>query len=262
MLPAPNALLREGRLSEALAAMQDQVRKNPADGGLRFALASFLALSGQWERCATQLSVFLEMTPSAAVMARLYQSHLQCELFRRDVFAGRKTPLLLGEPQAWMASLIQALKAQQAEAVELRAAAFEEAQTSSGSIDELPFEWIADADPRLGPCLELYLNNAYYWTSFSNVRSLRMKPPVDSIDLVWMPVTIGWVNGSESAAYIPVRYPGSEAHGDPLIQLGRRTEFIEQDGISIACVGQRMWAFDAGERSMLETRQIEVSTGA
>ncbi len=259
----PTTLLRQGHLSDALVAMQDVVRKSPADGGHRFALASLLAFAGQWQRCATQLSVFFELTPAAALTARLYQTHVLCEMFRKDVFAGLKTPLLLGEPEPWLAAMVQALSlaasgAHRA-AEELRSHAFEQAETSQGTLNSESFEWIADADPRLGPCLELYLNKAYYWAPFSKVRSIKLNPPVDTMDLIWAPVTIAWVNGGESAAFMPVRYPGSEHHPEPAINLGRRTEFCEVDGVLTACIGQRLWSCDSGEQAMLDVRKIELS---
>ena len=65
---------------------------------------------GQWERALTQLKVTSELDPVALPMGQAYRELVLCELFRREVFAGRQTPLLFGEPAEWMALLVRALQ--------------------------------------------------------------------------------------------------------------------------------------------------------
>ena len=50
-------LLRDGKLAEALAALTQQVRAQPADSKLRTFLFQLLVVEGQWQRALTQLSV-------------------------------------------------------------------------------------------------------------------------------------------------------------------------------------------------------------
>ena len=42
-------------------------------------------------------------------MAQMYREAIQCERLRADVFAGRKSPLIFGQPDEWLALLIEAL---------------------------------------------------------------------------------------------------------------------------------------------------------
>ncbi len=58
-------------------------------------------------------------------MAQTYREAIICEVYREKVFAGEKEPLIFGEPQEWVALLIEALKllaqGRPAEAAQLRA---------------------------------------------------------------------------------------------------------------------------------------------
>jgi type VI secretion system protein ImpE len=42
-------------------------------------------------------------------MVQAYRETIQCERLREQVFKGQKVPLLFGEPETWMALLIEAL---------------------------------------------------------------------------------------------------------------------------------------------------------
>ena len=196
------------------------MRKKPADARLRVFLFQLLAVLGQWDRALTQLKVAGEM--DAATLARCvqtYQEVLRCEVLRAEVFAGASTPLVFGEPAEWMALLLQAADSWSAEekfeeARRLRDQAFEAAPATAAAIDDQPFEWIADADPRLGPLLEAIVNGRYYWIPFARLREIRIEKPVDLRDLAWTPALLTLANGGETVALIPTRYPGSESASD------------------------------------------------
>ena len=104
-------------------------------------------------RAIAQLKVCGELDPSAAPMAQTYREGIICEVYREKVLAGEKEPLIFGEPEEWIALMIEALKLQaagnfeQAEAV--RAKAFDAAPSVSGELNGEPFEWIADAERKL-----------------------------------------------------------------------------------------------------------------
>ena len=86
--------------------------------------------------------------------------------------------------------------------------------TSAGDINGQPFEWIADADSRLGPVLEAVINGRYYWVPFARLAAVDVEAPEDLRDMVWMPAQLQFENGGESVALIPTRYPGSETSDD------------------------------------------------
>jgi protein involved in temperature-dependent protein secretion len=55
--------------------------------------------------------------------------------------------------------------------------AFELAPSTAGTIDSAPFEWIADADMRLGPVCEAIINGRYYWLPFSHLSRVDIEAP-------------------------------------------------------------------------------------
>ncbi|MFO1421680.1 MAG: type VI secretion system accessory protein TagJ [Candidatus Competibacteraceae bacterium] len=262
MMPAEQSL-REGRVRDALAELQAQVRKEPANAKYRIFLFQLLAVLGQWERALNQLNVVGEMDAASLPMVQTYREAIRCELFRADVFAGRRSPLVFGDPEPWVALLLEALRltadGHYAQARATRDQAFEAATVTPGTLDGQMFEWLADADPRLGPVLEAVVNGRYYWIPFQRIRTLAFEQPVDLRDYVWMPARVTWTNGGETVGLIPARYPGSHAAADPLVQLGRRTEWQDCGEETWLGLGQRMLATDRGEYSLLDIRQIELN---
>src|SRR5262245_11087520 len=164
--------LKGGDPLAALAQLQEQVRAKPADLKLRVFLFQLLCVLGHWDRALNQLNVASNLDPSAIAMAQMYGDAIRCEAIRADVFDSRKAPMFSGKPDQWRAlptvSLLDAGRAEPGRSHELRARAFEEAPATQGTIDGKPFEWIADADSRLGPVLEAVINGRYYWVPFSH----------------------------------------------------------------------------------------------
>jgi type VI secretion system protein ImpE len=248
-------LVREGKLGEALAALQDAVRKNAADAKLRVFLFQLLAVMGQWSRALTQLNVAGELDAATLPMVQTYRAAIQCEALRADIFAGKRVPLIFGEPQPWLAQLIDALAhdaTDPARAAAARAQALDAAPASSGSIDGTPFAWLADADMRLGPTLEAIVNGRYFWIPMARIARIELEAPADLRDTVWSAATFTWTNGASTVGLIPARYSGTAASLDDGLLLGRRTEWHGNE-----MLGQRMFATDAGEYPLLDTRLIE-----
>jgi type VI secretion system protein ImpE len=171
--------------------------------------------------------------------------------------------MIFGEPPQWMALLLESLRlvgeAQYGPAVALRDQAFELAAESSGKMDGQSFSWIADADSRLGPVLEVILNGRYFWVPFEQIREIKMTAVTDLRDLVWLPAHFTWVNEGGAYGLIPTRYPGSETAQDTSIQLARKTEWIELAEGVIQGLGQRMLATDQNEYPLLDIRSVTIN---
>lgn len=259
----PETSLKEGRPDEALRLLTAEVKNNPADARRRVFMFQLLALLGQWQRAQTQLDVVGELDPINALMVTTYTAVLKGELAREAVFAGRGSPVVVGEPEQWLALLFQALKldaeGQHAQAAPLREAAFEQATAVAGNVDGQAFEWIADADPRIGPCLEVILEGGYAWVPFTRIAALKFETPTDLRDKVWAPVEITWRNGGKAVGFVPGRYPGSAATGDADFILARRTDWADAGEGAVTGLGQRMLATDAGEYPLLDVRMITLA---
>ena len=137
--------LKNSDPAAALARLQEDVRARPSDAKLRVFLFQLLCVLGQWERALNQLKVASELEPLALPMAQMYGEAVRCEAIRNDVFAGRRAPMVFGQPEQWLALLIESLlvggRGNEKQAEELRLRAFEEAETSQGEINGQPFEF-------------------------------------------------------------------------------------------------------------------------
>jgi len=255
-------LVAGGRPAEALALAQQQARSRPEDAKLRVLLFQLMAVAGQWQRAATQLELCGELDAAALAMVNTYREALKCELVREAVFAGRTSPMVLGQPKEWVALLVQALQSDaggdRASAQALREQAFEQAEVTAGTLDGQPFEWICDADSRLGPVLEAIVNGRYCWVPFGALSRVQIEAPEDLRDLVWVPAHLSFPNGGESVALIPSRYPGSTMWEDERVWMSRRTEWVALSTEQFAGAGQRVLATDAGEQALLDVRSIEL----
>jgi type VI secretion system protein ImpE len=256
-------LLKQARLTEALAALQDAVRKDASNPKLRVFLFQLLSVLGDWKRAVDQLAVSSQLDAKNLLMAQMYKPAIMCELLRADVFAGKRSPMILGEPEAWIGGMIQALsldsQGHHAAASAARAKALEEAPAISGSIDGTPFEWIMDADSRLGPMLELITDGKYYWVPWSRIREINIEAPADLRDTVWLPAIVTLATGATQPAIIPTRYPGSEASKDDAVRLSRKTDFTEPHEGTTFALGQRVFATDADDYSLLSIRKITLN---
>ena len=256
--------LHRGDPVGALKLLEQEVRAHASDAKLRIFLFQLLSVLGQWERALNQLDVAAKLDPSALAMAQMYGGALKCEMLRGEVFAGRKSPMVFGQPEQWLALLIEAVlmsgAGKLAQAQTLRSQAFDEAPESPGTIGEgKPFAWIADADMRFGPVLEAIINGRYYWIPFARLTRIVIDEPQDLRDLVWMPVHLGFENGGESVALIPTRYPGSEVCEDGELALARKTIWSEPAPEFFCGLGQRVLATDLGETALTEIREVTLN---
>jgi type VI secretion system protein ImpE len=259
-------LLSSGDPRAALEKLKQEVRKAPRDPRLRTFLFQLFCVTGEWDRALTQLTVVGELDKLALPMVTTYRAAIRCEVLRAKVFAGERQPTFFGEPEPWMSLLLEANRRLAAGATKdasaLRDQAFEAAPASSGKIDGTDFDWIADADPRLGPVLEAIIDGKYFWLPLHRLRGLEIEPPVDLRDAIWLPAQLTFSNGGATVALLPARYPGSEAAADPAILLGRRTEWREQGDWYLG-LGQRMLTIGAeADVALLDLRLLEITAPA
>jgi len=252
--------LKDGNLEQALADLQQLVRKDPANSKHRIYLFQLFSVLGQWERALNQLNVLADMDASTLEMVQTYRETLRCETLRSDVFSGQRAPLILGEPEPWIALLLESLRLaadqQLSHANDLRQQAFEAAPATSGTIDDAEFDWIADADSRLGPVLEAVVNGSYYWIPFTRISVIRISPPDDLRDLVWTPAYFTWSNGGETVGFIPTRYSGSEHCADSGIRLARKTEWTELGDGAFSGLGQRLLSTNENDYALMDIRNL------
>ncbi len=257
-------LLKTGDLDGTLAALQADVRAKPQDAKLRIFLFQLLCVMGDWKRGVTQLKVAAELDAAAVTMAQTYREGIICEVYREKVFSGEKEPMVFGQPQEWVALLVNALKllaeGRVDEAASLREKAFDMAPVTTGTLNEEPFEWIADADMRLGPILEVVVNGKYFWMPFAMIAEIRADPPSDLRDTVWTGVNITLRNGGEIVGLIPTRYAGTATRGDAAAKLARSTAWHDLGAGCFGGIGQRLLATDQGDVAIMDLRRLTLNT--
>lgn len=258
----PMELLKGGRVGDALKELQRELRDKPDDTKLRIFLFQLNCVLGRYDKALTQLNLLADLNSETMLMAQIFRPVLACEILRGEVFAGKRTPLVLGEPLEWIGLLIRAcgLVAQGEfdAAAELRNRALEAAPAGAGKINGEAFEWLADADSRLGPVFEVILDGKYYWLPVTRVKRMETEAPTDLRDLVWIPARFIWSNGGNSHAHIPTRYPATEKAEEDSLLLARKTDWQTRPGETSLGLGQRILATDQGDYPLLECRTIEM----
>ncbi|MEM6468446.1 MAG: type VI secretion system accessory protein TagJ [Planctomycetota bacterium] len=260
------SLLQQGSLDEALATLKSEVQADPADAKHRVFLFQLLSVFGKWDSAHKQLEVAGDLDPGNLAMVQAYREAIRCEEQRNLVFTGKASPTILGEPAPWLACLIESLRLHAggnfSESAGLRSEAFEQAPATAGQLtlaDESTseFQWLADADPRLGPVLEVILNGQYYWVPIDRIARIDFEAPADLRDFVWTPVHLTLATGMQTVAMIPTRYFGSESVSDAAIRLARKTDWTSAHGDEAQFgLGQRMFATDVDDYPLLELCQL------
>jgi type VI secretion system protein ImpE len=255
--------LRDGDPHAALKLLQEEIRSKANDSKLRVFLFQLMSVLGQWERAVNQLEVAGTLDPATLGMVHIYREAVRCEVLRGQVFAGNKSPMVFGQPDQWLALLIESLlvagRGQVKESDALRARAFEEAPATSGTMNGQPFEWISDADMRLGPVLEAVINGRYYWVPFNRLTRIAIEEPEDLRDVVWTPAHMMLDNGGEAYGLVPTRYSGTEKQEDGALLLARKTTWEEPRPEFFCGLGQRVLSTDGGEVSLMDVREIALN---
>lgn len=226
-------LYQEGKLSEAIAALNAQVRDRPTDIQLRTFLFELLCFAGDYERARKQLDVLVRSDPEATLGIMAFGRVLECEEERAQMFADGALPET----------------AQAARAVR-------------GRLNGEPFERLEDADPRVGARLEIFLGGQYSWIPLEHLTRVTVEPPQRLRDLLWCPATLQGAASLESVdfggALLPVLTPGACRDEDDLVRLGRVTRWVDLPDGYEAPVGQKMLLVDDEDFPILEVRELEI----
>lgn len=223
------ALYQEGRLSDAIAALDTALREDPADARNRTFLFELLCFAGNFSRAARQLDAISASGPEALVSTAWYKEALQAAEQRREMFASGDLP----------------------EA--------DDGASPGGTLNGDPFEQIRDVDPRIGPRLEVFVGGRYSWIPFRHLERVSIEPPHKLRDLYWIPAEIEGtleLGARSSTVLLPVMTPFAAEHSDELVRLGRVNDWQELDDGQEAPVGRKLLAVDGGEISLLEVREL------
>jgi type VI secretion system protein ImpE len=255
-------MYRHGRLTDAIAALGQHLRREPADLRARVFLAELLCFNGEIERADRTLDIAGNENPEAAVQAARLRQTLRAEIARREVWTAGRVPEFRREPTPMMQAYLQALvslRAGDAPAA-ARALALAEAHRSALAvrIDEKAFSEFRDADDTTAGFLEvLTAGGSYYWIAFEEVRSLIFVAPATPLDLMWRTARIEFADDSEGTVSVAAIYPGSEGAVDDTLRLGRATEWLDIAGEMMRGLGQRCFFADGELLPMTQIKSME-----
>jgi type VI secretion system protein ImpE len=224
-------LFQAGQLNEAIKALGAEVRDNPADPRRRTFLFELLCFAGEFDRAEKHLHVLAQGNSQSEMGAVLYFSALHAERTRLEKFSKEALSTLAPVRQF------------------------------SGTLNGQAFESIVDADPRIGPRLEIFAAGSYMWIPFEHIVSIEIQAPQKLRDLLWIPALVrtgpSFKDKELGEVLVPVLYPQSFANQNDNVRLGRETHWQEVEGGEPIPVGQKVFLVDGEEFPLLEVRNIE-----
>ena len=259
-------LFRAGKLQEAVAAQLADVKAHPADRAKRLFLFELLAFSGDLERAKRQLDALSYEELELQAAAADYRKLLEAEEARRKVFGdGAQPKFLVNTPPEHVRLRVQALAQLRAgaaaDAAESLAQAAEACPPVSGKLNDAPFGDLRDCDDLFGPVLEVFAQGNYFWVPLETVDTIAILPPRFPRDLLVGESPAG--NGRRRRSGVsPALYPGSHAHADEAVKLGRQTDWIGDDGAPVSGRGLRMFLADDDASTLLEWRDVQFDRAA
>lgn len=256
-------LYQAGRLSEAIAAATDDVKRRPGDSASRAFLCELLCFAGDFERADTQANAIGDQDPTTLVVVSLLRHLIRGELARRQFYQEGRLPEFLEVPAPRMKSLLEAsicLREGRAEdAAKLLEGAEKERPHVGGECNGRPFEDLYDLDEMTASFFEVLTGNGkYYWVPIESVQSLEFRAPRQLRDLLWRSAHLIVRGGLDGEVYLPVLYAGSHAEPDDRIRLGRMTDWRGGPNVPLRGVGQRMFQVGQDELAILELQEIAI----
>lgn len=217
-------------MADAAAAAARQLRDEPDNARVRTFYFELLCFRGDWPRARKQLDI-LAADPARQQSAMYYQRILDAEAQRQEMF---QSPELC---HAWL----------------------QPAGPCSGDIDGVGFDSIEDADPRIGPRLELLTAGGYLLMPFAEISAVEFEPPARLRDLLWRKAHIksSAARGSLDVGevLVPALAPLSFLHPSEAAQLGRVT--LTESGLP---AGQKLMLAGEAEVPVLSITSLRLAT--
>jgi type VI secretion system protein ImpE len=257
-------LFYAGRLTDAIAAAAEEVRKQPADVPARIFLTELLCFAGDFERADKQLDLVSQQDPKQAYGVALVRQLLRAEQARQQLFTDGRLPEFMDKPSDRLQLLLQATIAlrenKEDEAAELVVKAFDLAPPLEGTCDDRPFVGLRDVDDLTATVLEVLTKNGkYYWVPMEQVERIELEPHRRARDLLWREAKITVRGGpDEGEVYLPVLYPGSSKESDERLRLGQMTDWRGGEGRLLRGVGQRLLQVGEEERAIMEIKTLTI----
>ena len=259
------ALFEAGRLSDAVQALNQSVKAQPSDTGLRTFLFELLCFQGAMDRAARQLDVIASqaVAPGVELAIQAYRALLNAEVQRRDVFHGDALPKFITPPGAHIERYVVLLKKLQWATADQLSALLAEAEDGlpdvTGERGGKAFTRFRDADDRTAGVLEVFNEGEYLWVPIDQIVRLEITPPRKLRELMWVQARLEVVGQPAGDVFLPTRYTDSYLHASENVKLGRITEWEALHDCMVVGHGQRVFLIDDEEVSLLDLGSVSIS---
>lgn len=224
------SLYRAGQLQPAIDALGVELKKQPLDARRRTFLFELLCFAGEYDRAAKQLDILSDSSKEAAAGAMLYRSALHAERTRQEMFAQDKLPMATTHA------------------------------SPGGELNGASFDGLADADPRIGAQLEVFIAGSYTWVPFAHIESVETEAPKRLRDLLWLPAILRTTPDFRlqdlGEVLLPVIAPLSWKSADDDVRLGRVTVWEGNATYGEVPAGQKLLRFGDAEEPFLQMRSL------
>ncbi len=260
-------LYQAGRLGDAIAALNAEIKKKPTDVDRRVFLAELLSFAGNLDRADLQLDTIGTQEPQVAVTMALFRQLVRGDQARRQLFTDGRLPEFLDAPppdhlRLHLEALVALRAGDKAEALAKLNQAEELRPPAAGSHDGTAFDDFRDLDDVTGGFFEVFTSTGkYFWIPTEKVELVEFRKPERARDLLWRPAHMVVRGGPDGEVYLPAVYAGLPDDAADGLKLGRVTEWSDDADAPVRGFGQR--CFLVGEECvpMLQLGTLEF-TGA
>jgi len=249
-----------GDMAKARAELIGEIKRRPADQAVRVLLVKVMCFLGEWDKAVNHLQILTTQDPSAAPGVEIFRNQILGAKQREQTLSGRRTPDLLplnpGLSERWAAYLQDLNARRQTSARRILDEIANTASSISGIRSNVPFADFRDTDDRFFAGFEAIVHDRYVWIPMDAVRELAVSPPADLMDLLWASCRFTLWDGLTLHCYLPVLYPGSHAHENPDIRMGRATDWIDVGENLVQAAGQHVFALGDQDIPLLELGEV------
>jgi type VI secretion system protein ImpE len=258
-----SALLRAGKLDDAVAAAQAAVRKAPSDLNARVLFAELLCFAGNLERADVILDAASAIDPSTAMVVAEFRQLIRADMARRQLFRDGRVPEFLDDPteaqRLQLAALVALRAGDLAEASRQAEAAEASRPRVPGKHNGEPFDDFRDVDDLLAGSFEvLTTTGKYYWIPTERIVSAEFHPPKRPRDLFWRRCSMSVAQGPDGDVYVPVIYAPEDPMTDTL-RLGRETDWRQAEGGPVRGVGQRVFLVGEADVAIMDLGKLQIA---
>jgi len=248
-----NQLLLEGRLMAAVEACKQAVKSQPSQIEPRVALYELSVFLGDWDRCKNQVETIMSLGGDPLHWLG-HMANIHAAKSRAACWQGRERPPVIGDCDAddqqmfnryWRAAVAAA--GGDYAVVASNAADYGGLMFGPGRINGVGVEALSTIDSRLPGVLEVSDGGEYAWLWLGAVSRIEMQGGATNLsEIMWIPSRVFFTNGEVKSVAVFGLYPATEGSTNPLVMLGRETEWDESsDTLSLGSGGQ---LFDVDDR--------------